>query len=170
MPSPPKQNALAGLLAPPRNALADSLGGYARQKGLLSSSTLGYSVREPYDSENQYFYQNQHVGGMAGEDGRVVLNPFSPLSPQERAAVALNEAYRLHMRETNYKPTSSVAPDQAGQFAGTAYGQNGNALRQTLLARLLSGDPSAKATKEQKSEAEIVKQSAMRGMIPRLIR
>lgn len=157
---PRGRNALAGLLSP-QNALAG---------GMLSSQTLGYQMRQPYESEQKYFYANPHVGGMAAEDGKIVMNPFSSLSPQERAAVAQNEAYRLYMRESGYQPNSAIAPDQVGQFGDTAYARDPNAMRQTLLARTLTGDPSARPTAEQKAEAERVRRGALQNMAGRLLR
>ncbi len=106
-------------------------------------------LRQPTDSENDYFKKNPHVGGMATSDSRVILNPFSPLSPEEKYAVAVNESARLHMRKSG-SPKFELTPQQAESLKGTAYESNPIAARETIAARILSGDPSAGApTKDQ---------------------
>lgn len=96
-----------------------------------------------YDGEMGYFRGNPHVAGMAAEDDRVILNPFSKNTLQEQNSVALNESARVFMRNNPLlAPSFGVLPSQAQPFAGTAYGQNPQALRETLAARLLTGDPS----------------------------
>lgn len=102
--------------------------------------------RPPYSGEAAYFKANPNVAGMATADNRVILNPHSPLTPEQRGAVAKNEAFRLRLNQT---PAFPVTADQRGQFAGTGYGADPAALRQTLAARIASGDTSARATPEQ---------------------
>ena len=109
----------------------------------MPDSIWGYEMREPFDSERQYFRQNAKVGGMAAEDGRIVMNPYSMLSPQQREAVARNEAARLYMREKQFKFDFDPEPHQIEAFRGTPYENDHDALRATILARALSGDPSA---------------------------
>ena len=119
---------------------------------------IGYPVRSKlYPGEDSYFKANPRVAGMAADDGAVVLNPYSTLSQQEKDAVALNEAYRLHMREMGYEPRGKLSDDQAKFFKGTEYEKNPVAAYQSILARILSGDPSANATDEQAMEAEQLK-------------
>jgi hypothetical protein len=93
---------------------------------------------------------------MAAEDDKIILNPYSTLKPQEREAVKLNEAARVHMRRGMLPaPRYELTPEQEKAFS--AYGTgNIDDIRQTLAARILSGDPSAlKPTPEQ---LEYVKQ------------
>ena len=106
-----------------------------------------FEERPPYPSENEYFKANPHVGGMAAEDGRVVLNPFSSLTAAEKKAVAMNEGARLLMRGGSVpRPDFSLTPDQADFFAtinkGSPYGSEQD-IRETIAARILSGDQSA---------------------------
>jgi hypothetical protein len=125
------------------------------------STILGYPVRRQlYQGEDAYFKANPRVTGMAAEDGAVILNPYSTLKPGERAAVALNEALRLHMREGKVSPRIKVTPEQDAFFQGTAYQDADLEKRQTIIARILSGDPSVKATPEQTKEAMRIKQIA----------
>lgn len=124
-------------------------------KGILPSSVMGYEVRAPFQGEDTYFRANPNVAGMAAEDGKITLNPYSKLSPEELSAVAENEAFRLKMREMNYTPQFSLTPEQQKTLTGSAYEKNPAAAKQTILARILSGDPSVGAiTGEQKREAE----------------
>lgn len=105
-------------------------------------SVFGYPMRSPSESE-MAFFERSGIPGYAAEDMAVVLNPNSRLSPDERAAVAQNEASRLWMRENQFQPRFTPSPEQRASFVGTPYEKNPNAMLETLLARLLSGDPSA---------------------------
>ncbi len=119
--------------------------------GMLFSA-LGQEKRSPYPSESAYFKANPTVGGMATEDGKVTINPFSPLSQVERQHVANNEALRLLLRKAS--PLSfQLTPEQNGLLSTTTYANASEQDRRaTILARLLSGDPSAgQATPEQTS-------------------
>lgn len=131
-----------------------------------TKDTFGYPVREKlFDGEDRFFRENKHVGGMAAEDGQVILNPHSPLSQQERAAVARNEGARLFMRDRKITPNFEVTEEQRRSFAGSAYADNPEAMRQTLAARIISGDPSARATPEQIAASDRIFNDA-RGHFP----
>jgi len=91
---------------------------------------------------------------MATEDGRIILNPYSKLSPQEFQSVKMNEYYRLMMRNKQFAPPT-VTPDQQNKFSG--YGSPED-IKATVMARILSGDPSSgEASFEQKSFADWLK-------------
>ena len=108
-----------------------------------------------HPGEDSFFQSNPLTTGMAAEDGRVILNPYSALSQGEQGAVYQNELSRILMKERNVRPNFDVRPDQAQQFRGTAYENNMPAMRETLAARLVSNDPSAGApTGDQKAFAE----------------
>lgn len=120
----------------------------------VSNNNFGYPIRKTlFEGETAFFQKNPHVGGMAAEDGQIVLNPYSALSSQEQAAVARNEGARLFMRERQIAPQFNVTDEQKAAFAGTPYGDDLEAMRQTLVARIVSGDPSARATPAQTAEA-----------------
>jgi hypothetical protein len=107
---------------------------------------LSHLMRDPYPGELDYLKKNPRVGGMATEDGRIILNPYSSLQPHEKQAVAMNEAARLAMHGMA-EPPQLTGPQ--GQYLSTvANGQpygggNPRAQRETIIGRLLSGDPSA---------------------------
>jgi hypothetical protein len=129
------------------------------QQQAIPQSVYGYAVRRPYKSEDTYFALNPNVTGMAAEDGRIVLNPYSGLKYDQQLGVAKNEAIRLFMRENQIDPQFKVTPEQMKSFQGTAYGTNEPALRQTLVARILTGDSSAgNATEEQRKAAQSIMQ------------
>jgi hypothetical protein len=108
-----------------------------------AEGVYGVGMREPYESELQYFKANPHVAGMAAEDDKIILNPYSTLKPQEQDAVKLNEAARVHMRRGMIDaPRYALTPEQEKAFAKYGTG-NIDDIRQTLAARILSGDPSA---------------------------
>lgn len=118
--------------------------------GAPYSSAYGYPVRRPQVSELSYFHKNPHVAGMAAADSAITLNPFSNLTDEQRAAVAKNEAARLFMQNGGMGAPPTVTEAQRAQFAGTPYEGNEDAMRQTIVARLLSQDASGgAATPEQ---------------------
>ena len=119
-----------------------------------TTKIYGYEVRSPYQSELLYFHNNPHVGGMAAEDGKIILNPISTLKPDEQMAVARNEAARLYMRENKLTPNFDITPEQKASFANTEYGsaQNEPHLKSTIVARILTGDPSVGAATQQQKE------------------
>lgn len=126
-----------------------------------NDQVLGYPVRgQLYQGEDAYFKANPQVTGMAAEDGAVILNPYSTLKPEEQRAVAFNEALRLHMREGKIEPRITVTPEQDAYFKGTPYERADLEKRQTIIARILSGDPSIKPTPEQAKEADRIKRVA----------
>lgn len=127
--------------------------------GLTSSDTLGYQTRGLFAGEDTYFKQNPNVAGMATEDGKIIINPYSTLSNTEKKAVVKNEAFRLYMRENNIIPKFNVTPQQKETFKNTEYGGDELALKQTIVARILTGDQSALATPKQKEEAKSIQQT-----------
>ena len=91
---------------------------------------------------------------MAAEDGKIVLNPYSSLKEQEKMQVAKNEAIRLWIRDNKPELPFDVTKEQAKAFSKTEYGSNPQALKETIVARILTGDPSARvATPEQQAFA-----------------
>lgn len=123
-----------------------------------SSSYYGYPVRPPYAGEVEHFKNNPNVAGMMAQQGNeITFNP-NPMPGVNLDAVGKNEAARLWMRENNFAPQFQVNPQQSAQFNGTPYQNNPDAMRQTLLARILSGDQSAgQATDHQKQIADWIK-------------
>ena len=114
-----------------------------RGGGLPQSDMDAATRRELYPSEDTYFKENPNVGGMVSEDDKVLLNPYSMLSAEEMKAVQLNEYSRLMMKQKDYRPGFDLTPGQASTLDATTY-QNApeQARRETIAARLLSGDPS----------------------------
>jgi len=114
-----------------------------------------FGTREPYKGELSYFKNNPNVAGMATEDNKIILNPFSKNSPEEQQAVAKNEAIRLFMKVLNVAPEFELTKDQKEFFKNTAYAKDPMNARRTILARILTNDPSAGfLTKEQEEAAK----------------
>lgn len=121
----------------------------------VNGSIYGYPVRRQlFPGEQEYFEANPTVSGMAAEDGAIILNPYSKLSPKELESVAENEAIRLFMREKQIYPDFNVTDEQRKFFKDTPYTKDPVALRQTIVGRILSGDPSISGTSEQKTIAQ----------------
>jgi hypothetical protein len=91
---------------------------------------------------------------MAGEDDRVTLNPHSNLTHSERASVADNEALRIAMRKAGQTPAFGVTDTQQHSFDGSHYASNPDAMRQTIAARIATGDPSVAPTPQQRAWVE----------------
>jgi len=122
-------------------------------------SYYGYKTRSPSAGEDSYFKANPRVSGMAAEDNRVVLNPYSKLKPDEIEQVAKNEGLRIYMRQSGESLDFELTPEQSAMFKGTAYGDPANSeqAKRTIISRILTGDPSAgNATASQKKWAERV--------------
>jgi hypothetical protein len=112
----------------------------------------GIGVRDKlFPGEEDYFRKNPHVTGMAAEDDKIILNPYSTLTDREKQSVMLNEAARVHMRKGLMPaPRFNLTPDQEQRLSG--YSKNLDDIRQTLAARILSGDPSAGAASPEQLE------------------
>ena len=105
----------------------------------------GVEMREPYRGELDYFRKNPKVSGMATEDGKVILNPYSGLTQSEYQSVAINESARLLMRrDPSLEPMFDLTDQQKRMLDTSAYRNASDADRKaTIAARILSGDPSA---------------------------
>ena len=77
---------------------------------------------------------------MATEDNAVILNPYSTLSEAQKQAVVKNEKSRIYMRTSGVKPKFNITDEQKKLFA--EYGSEQD-IRETIAARILSGDSSA---------------------------
>lgn len=132
-------------------------------KKVGSSNNNSSLERQPYPSEDAYFKENPQVAGMAAEDDKVIINPYSPLSEKEKDAVRVNETARIFMRN-NLKPDFELTPEQDKFLETTTYkNASPEERKSTIAARILSGDPSAgKPSKEQLAFIEKLKK-AMRG-------
>ena len=145
------------MLVPPKQTGTDFMDAVAPN---AQDDMLGYKIRDSlHPGEDDYFRKNPHVTGMAAETGDIILNPYAPANVNKNA-VAKNEALRLFMRDKNINPNFAITPEQRAQFSGTPYGSDDNALRQTIAARIYSGDPSALASEEQKQFTNMLIQQA----------
>ena len=111
-------------------------------------------MRDPVDTELEYFKNNPTVTGMATEDNKVILNPYSKLSSKEKEAVALNEAARVRMRTNpELTPNFELTPEQTKFLNSNTYSKASDTDRKaTIAARILSGDPSAGTPTEEQNQ------------------
>lgn len=110
-------------------------------------------MRAAFADEKEFFKNRPDVKAMAGEDDNVVLNPFIQISPKDSASLFKNESARIQMDRFGLAPRFSLTEKQRKIFKDYARGDE-NAIRQTIIARILSGDESAgDITDEQKREA-----------------
>lgn len=110
--------------------------------------------REPVESEVSFFKKNPNVGGYADfGSGSVVLNP-NPQKNVNTDAVYINEAARLAMRNGQIQPPDfDITPQQQQYLAGTHYGTAPKLNQmETIIGRILSGDPSAGDITPQQKE------------------
>jgi hypothetical protein len=118
-------------------------------------------------SVNDYFKQHPEVAGMvtgAGANGMpkdmpagYQINPYNNdmKDPKNRQSVVANESIRHVMNQTGYTPKFELPKEQI-DWSKTlgAYATNMPALRQTIIARLASGDNVPNATPEEIAEAK----------------
>ena len=95
------------------------------------------------------------------DTGTVVINPFKQWKPEERNSILTNESMRLFMRKNNVKPAFKWTDEQVKLFSnnrtntGVDYIEHPAELQETIISRILSGDPSSgKPTPEQLNIAE----------------
>jgi len=106
----------------------------------MADDTIG-STRQPYKSESKYFRKNPKVAGMATSDDKVILNPFSGLTLLQKNAVVKNERSRLLMRKAMSHPIFALTKEQKNAFK--RYSSLKRDVKETIAARIASGDPSA---------------------------
>ena len=111
-------------------------------------------MRNPQDDELDYFKNNPNVTGMATDDNRIILNPFSKLTDKEKELVALNEAARIKMRtDAKLAPNFELTPAQVEFLNSNTYKQASDQDRKaTIAARILTGDPSAGTPTEEQNQ------------------
>ncbi len=117
-----------------------------------AKGVYGIGVRQDlFPGENDYFRKNPNVTGMAAEDNRIIMNPYSTLTDAEKQAVMMNEAARVHMRVGNFDaPRFALTPEQEKAFEG--YSANPVDRLSTVAARILSNDPSALTPTPEQTE------------------
>ena len=105
------------------------------------------STRPPFAGE-QKFFDRSGVPAYAADDGSVVFDKYNPY-------LDVNESARQMMRSgTPYLGRVPMIDAQAGQFDGP-YGDNTEHGQHSMIARVMSGDPSAmQPTDAQKLAAE----------------
>lgn len=110
-----------------------------------------------HQGEDDYFSFNPEVAGMAAEDDKVIINPYSTLSDAEKRAVYRNESARIHMRN-NGTPSFNMTESQKRFLDGNTYkNASDDERRATIIARIISGDSSAQDyTDEQKQIADSI--------------
>lgn len=106
-------------------------------------------LRDPYDSELDYFKNNNHVAGMATEDDKVIFNPYSEVIPNHSDSIYKNEASRIYMRQKGMRPDYEITQDQAKRFTG--YGEPQD-IKETIVGRGIAGDDSAGDLTDQQRE------------------
>jgi hypothetical protein len=108
---------------------------------------FSHLMREPFETESKFFADNPTVSGMATEDDKIILNPNSNLNPEQQSSVVLNEAVRLFLRKGEVPLNFSITPKQRKFFSdlqskGIPGEQSDEAIRATIIGRIISSDPS----------------------------
>ena len=84
---------------------------------------------------------------------RIVINPSVFRDDKDALCVAFNEAFRIVMEEMEFNPVAEPTEKQRKFFADTAYSQDENQMRRTILARIATFDTSVSdPTNEQLQE------------------
>ncbi len=110
-------------------------------------------VREPTDSEIEFFRKSSHIPAYAAPDDAIVFNPFVNLTAQQRKGMILNEGARIYMRQNKIDPEFDISPAQKlAPWAQEYYSKGGGDkdVKASIVGRLLSGDASVgEASPEQ---------------------
>lgn len=86
---------------------------------------------------------------------RIVINPEVFEDKRDALCVAMNEAFRVLMEVNGFNPVSEPTDAQRQFFADTAYSQNENQMRRTILARICTFDTSVKDPTEEQLEESV---------------
>ena len=123
-----------------RRRLANNL--MAQQFDKPEQSPFGVPERLPYQGEIDFF-KNSGVPGYAADDNHIVMSPFNQSPVGSRDAVRMNEGARVRMRDFG-APTFGLTQAQESTLGGLPYYSTASDAdrKSTILARLLSGDPS----------------------------
>ena len=96
------------------------------------------------------------AGAPVPEGGpRIVINPEVFEDKRDALCVAMNEAFRVLMEVNGFNPVSEPTDAQRQFFADTAYSQNENQMRRTILARICTFDTSVKDPTEEQLEESV---------------
>ena len=165
----------------PANMIRDLLGkpnGYAQPPQDGRGDNLYPVVSADEEGLDPYLKANPQVsglawgGGMNGSDPQsrraIVLNPYSNLTPRQSEGVRHNEHIRHQMNESGWKSSFAITPEQQewSKQLG-AYANNPAALRETMIARLATGDFVPTPTSEQKQIANTFGSPMPAGQIKR---
>lgn len=96
-----------------------------------------------------------HNAALDGYSGpRIIVNPSTFKNEKDALCVAYDEAFRIVMEEMQFDPVSEPTDRQREFFSDTAYANDENMLRRTILARICTFDTSVEdPTDEQIQEA-----------------
>jgi hypothetical protein len=117
-----------------------------------------------YPGEDSYFKENPNVAGMASESGHVILNPYSGPDVNQDA-VYQNELARLYMRGQlpnvdQVRPAFDLTNEQMQSLPPEYQSAPIQDQRETIAARIYSGDPSAGIpTGDQKAFADAMRRA-----------
>jgi hypothetical protein len=122
-----------------------------------------YPEVKPDKNTMEFFRKTPSVAGMAtgaglnGYDGprQVMVNPHTGLNEAQRGGLVRNERLRHFMDESKPSLNFDPTPAQVASFQGTEYGkpENRGRLKETLVARIITGDDSAGSTTPEQKES-----------------
>lgn len=93
---------------------------------------------------------------------RIVINPAVFQDKRDAMAVVVDEALRLWMEQVDFQPDFEVTPDQQKFFDSTSYGDDPDAMKKTIVARIATFDTSIpNPTSEQVAETLRLLDSAL---------
>lgn len=138
-------------------------------RGVRQAARDAYPLRQPYQSEVDFFAGNPEVAGYAAPDRRVVLNPVYELNDSMNQSVHANEGIRHYMFDNGVNPPFFVQPHQQRRFesyGNKAYAENQMPAKQTIVARILAGDDSmAPYSPTQQKAARKVAYGLLSGLV-----
>ena len=98
---------------------------------------------------------------------RIIINPSTFRNEKDAACVMWNEGFRIVMEDMSFSPVSEPTDRQREFFSDTAYANDEEQLRRTIIARICTFDTSVKdPTDEQLQEAVEFLESVMEAGYP----
>ena len=79
----------------------------------MAELIAGVPMRDPFKGELDYFRKNPSVAGMATKDNKIIINPFTTISEQQKQAVDCG----LQARFAFHGPEQPALPAPCRQVA-----------------------------------------------------
>lgn len=131
------------------------------------SDTFGVPVRPTYESEDDFFKGRPDVAGMATEDGSIITNRYSTISPKGMSKLPRLEGFRQRMKQYRNENPDYRGPalTEEQQYYFENYSPYEGDRLDTILSRALVGDKYIPALTDEQAQ-ELARLEALFGSTP----